>query len=295
VVDGQSSDKTQDIVKTYTSKNSHIRLLQNEKKYAPHAMNIGISQAQGEYIFIISAHASYSEEYFSKLVNYMKELDADCVGPLLSTEVKNKTATSITIKNVLSDKLGVGSSFRTFVSEVKEVDTVAFGCYTRDCFNKYGKFNEKLLRNQDIELNKRIKNQGGKIYIIPEVKATYYARETFGAFAKNAYENGKWNVLTAMYTKTLRSLSLRHFIPLFFLLSLLVSSILSLVSTKGIPLLIFIFVPYLLLLSLRSIQIGSTKSFPRQIYAFLVLHFSYGFGSLVGIIHVLRLFIKGFF
>jgi len=228
LVDGRSSDDTRTMIQTFQQQYSFIKLIDNIQKTAPIAMNLGIKEAKGKYIFILSAHATYNNDYFSKLVTYMDQLDACCVGGILETDVKNKNIKSNAIKEVLMHPLGVGNAtFRTGSIKVQEVDTVAFGCYKKSTFEIYGLFNENLTRNQDIELNKRIVNGGGKIYLIPEIKCTYFARENFTDLAKNNYANGFWNILTAYYTKTLRSLSLRHFIPLLFVLSLFVPIVFS--------------------------------------------------------------------
>jgi len=289
LVDGGSEDGTIAIIEEYRKRYRFFKLLHNPKKIAPTAMNIGIKKAKGDYIFILSAHASYESGYFRELVEYAKRLKAECVGPALVTDVKNSTKTSIAIKNVLSDIFGVGSRFRVGSEEVTQVDTVAFGCYDRKVFDRIGLFDERLVRNQDIELNKRIIRAGGKIYMIPHVKAIYYARETFKELAKNNFQNGKWNILTAYYTKTLSSLSLRHFIPLLFVVSLLLFLILGIFVSK---LFFYLFVLelgiYLAVIGYRSYKIKKGTSFLHQLAAFLTLHLSYGFGSLAGIFEVLK-------
>ena len=288
LVDGDSVDKTVDIIKKYQKKYPFFKLLHNPKKIAPIAMNIGIKDARGKYIFIISAHAKYPNDYFFKLTNFCRNLNADCVGPVLITDVKNKTLTSNAIKNVLSDKFGVGSAFRSGVDEIKEVDTVPFGCYKKEIFDKIGLYDERLVRNQDIELNKRLKKNGGKIYLIPEIKCTYFARETFKDLAKNNFNNGLWNILTAYYTNSLNSLSLRHFIPLLFVLGLLFSLVLGFFNKYFFYLFLIILGLYLSIISIRSFQIKKNTTFFHQLMSFLVLHFSYGVGSLVGIFKVLK-------
>jgi len=290
VVDGMSSDKTREIVKSYSEKYNYIKLLDNPNKIVPKAMNLAIKEAKGEYIIRLDAHSKFPKNYFSKLIEYSQKLNADNVGVAVSTEMKNTTKKSNSIKKVLSHRLGVGNStFRTGVDEVTEVDTVPFGCYKREIFDKYGYYDERLERNQDIELNKRIINGGGKIYLIPDIKCIYYARETFGELAKNNYNNGFWNIITAYYTRTLNSLSLRHFIPLIFLLSLLLPLLLSPFYFKTLYVALFSLSSYLALVIITSFQLrDNSNSLFYLIGSFLTLHLSYGFGSLVGIFSIIN-------
>ena len=293
LIDGGSEDKTIEIISQYQKKYRYIKLYHNEKKIVPIAMNIGIKEAKGEYIVRLDAHASYPKNYFSKLMQWHKKLHAENVGGIVITDIKNQTPTALAIKNVLSDKLGVGSAFRVGVEEIKEVDTVPFGCYKKEIFDNIGLYDERLVRNQDIELNKRIKKRGGKIYLVPEIHATYFARERYKDLAKNNFENGKWNILTAYYTKTLSSLSLRHYIPMLFVLTLGV--LLALIWVDSIFLWLFLtsFILYLTTISIRSWQIRQQSTFLHRLIAFIVLHFSYGFGSVAGIVEVLKLKTKG--
>ena len=295
LVDGMSSDGTRDIIKKYQEKYDFIELIDNEKKIAPVAMNLGIRSAKGEYIIRLDAHASYPVDYFSELIAWSEKLDAQNVGGVVITDVKNKNKKSNSIKEVLSHKLGVGDSeFRTGTKELKEVDTVPFGCYKKEIFEKYGYYDERLVRNQDIELNKRIINGGGKIYLIPTIKCTYFARETFISLAKNNYSNGFWNMLTTYYTNTLSSLSLRHFIPLLFVLSLFLPLILSVVYPKILWIAILSLGSYLSLVILISIKLqNNSNSMLYLTMGFLTLHFSYGLGSLLGVFSVMTKYIKG--
>jgi len=295
VVDGMSRDKTREIVASYSKKYAYIQLLSNPDKIVPKAMNLAIQKAKGAYIIRLDAHASYPKNYFSKLIEWHQKLDADNVGSVIVTEVKNLTKKSASIKEVLSHKFGVGNSdFRTGIKEVKEVDTVPFGCYRKEVFEKYGYYDERLIRNQDIELNKRIINGRGKIYLIPDVQCTYYARENFTDLAKNNFANGKWNILTAYYTKTLNSLSLRHFIPLLFLLSLLVPLILSLLESKFAYVALLSLSSYFALVIMMSFKLRDKQnSFFYLTMSFFTLHFSYGVGSLIGIFFLISKYIKG--
>jgi cellulose synthase/poly-beta-1,6-N-acetylglucosamine synthase-like glycosyltransferase len=295
LVDGMSQDATRRLIEDAQIKYNNIVLIDNPKKTAPFAMNLGIRASSGEYIFILSAHATYDRDYFTKLVENIQVLDASCVGAVLETDVKQKHVKSNAIKEVLMHPFGVGNArFRTGIDTLKEVDTVAFGCYQKSTFKKYGFFDERLTRNQDIELNKRVVNAGGKIYLVPDVRCTYYARETFEGLARNNFANGKWNILTAYYTQTFKALSLRHFVPLLFILSLVLSAIGSLFVPNLAWAGVVSFVSYLALVIIIAFKLAKDKkSLCYLIASFLVLHFSYGLGSLWGLFNVLLKQIKG--
>lgn len=284
-VDGMSGDKTREMVKGYAEKYPFIHLLDNPERIVPYAMNRGIKAAKGEIIMRLDAHASYARNYFSALVNALNTLGADNVGAVCRTDVLNKTPKSLAIKEVLSNKFGVGNSaFRVGVDKVMEVDTVPFGCWRREVFDKYGLYDVRLVRNQDIELNKRILRGGGKIYIIPDTYCTYLARETLRGLAKNNYGNGKWNILTVFYTKQFDSLSLRHFIPLFFVLSLLLPLFLSLIYMPISLLAVISVVLYLGMITAISLKLALRKHLNifYLLCAYGVLHLSYGCGSFMG-------------
>jgi glycosyltransferase involved in cell wall biosynthesis len=295
LIDGGSQDKTINIIEDYMKKYSFIQLLHNTKKIVPISMNMGIKKAEGKYIIRVDAHAFYPKDYFRKLIHYHKKLNADNIGGVIITDIKNKTKKSNSIKEVLSNRFGVGNAdFRTGIDRVKEVDTVPFGCYTKETFEKFGLYDERLIRNQDIELNKRIINGGGKIYLVPDVKAVYYARENFIDLAKNNFSNGKWNILTAYYSKTVNSLSLRHFIPLVFVLSLIIPILLSFINIKFLWLAILSLGSYLALVIIISSKLVDDKnSFFYLVNSFFTLHLSYGFGSLFGIFSTIKKILKG--
>lgn len=289
-VDGMSKDRTREFIAKYAKKHSFIHLLDNPHMIVPYAMNIGIKVAKGDIIMRLDAHSHYQNDYCSVLARRLKELNADNVGVVCKTDVLNKTPKTLAIREVLGNKFGVGNSvFRTGVSEVKEVDTVPFGCWRREVFVKYGLYDVRLVRNQDIELNKRIINGGGKIFIVPDTYCTYLARETYKSLAKNNFDNGKWNILTVYYTKQFKSLSLRHFIPLIFALSIIIPTLLSIVWWPFVLVSLFSLVLYVGLLGFISLRLSISKklNFLYLLWSFIALHISYGLGSLGGTLQLL--------
>lgn len=292
VVDGGSTDDTLVILKGLQSAAPiTMHILHNPMKTPPSAMNIGIKKAAGELIMRLDTHAAYPTNYISTLVAYKEKLQADNIGAVAITEVLNETKTSVAIKKVLSHKFGVGGGlFRTGTDKITEVDTVPFGCYSKSRLQALGGYDERLKRNQDIELNKRLIAKGGKILLIPYTHCVYFARETWRKFAKNNFENGKWNVITAYLTRNFGALSMRHFIPLLFVLSLILPALLALIYWPFIFLSAVSLMAYFSLLTLVVVRMDKTgTSFWHLLLTFLILHFSYGCGSLVGLFHLNKL------
>lgn len=295
VVDGLSTDNTKSILKDLTQEFPQIKVVDNEKQVTPNALNLGIENATGDYILIASAHSSFSQGYISILVQRIKELDnAVAVGGVMLTEVKNETRKSIAIKEVLSNRFGVGNAmFRVGTNEVMKVDTVPFGLYRANLLKAVGGYDERLIRNHDIELSKRLLKSGGAIYLIPEAVCTYYARETYSGMAKNNFRNGKWNILTVFITKNFGSLSLRHFIPLIFLFSLILPLIASLLWWPISLLSAVSFFMYIIGAFYFASSANTQKtSLLHLVYGFFILHLSYGLGSLNGIFILPKFILK---
>ncbi len=285
-IDGKSMDKTPYKLKLYCEQYPFFKYVENPFRNVPSAMNIGIRKSKGDYIIRIDAHSVYPMDYFSKLIKYAEELKSDNIGGFVITDVKNKSCKSLAIKEVLSNRLGVGNSmFRIGTNKIAEVDTVVFGCFKRNVFDRFGLYDERLIRNQDIELNKRIKRGGGKLYQVPDIKCTYFARESLWEFVKNNFLNGLWNVYTLYYTNTFKSLSPRHLIPLLFISSLLIPALLSISYKPLIYLTLITFLTYAFVILINSLYTSYSKriNFYFLFISFFLLHFSYGSGSLIAI------------
>lgn len=297
VMDGMSTDKTKKVVENYLNKYPFIRFLANPKKITPAGMNIGINSANGEIIVITSAHAKIPEDYITKCVYYLNKLNADNVGGVLITLPGENTYIAKAISLVLSHPFGVGNSwFRIGSKKPMLVDTVPFGCYRKAIFDKIGGFNEKLTRTEDNELNYRIRKNGGKIYLIPEIKLYYYARSTLKNLWNQSFGNGKGIIYT---TKMIPgSLSLRHFVPGGFMLCLLGSLLLSFLTEWGKFLFGLILVSYLTVNLYFSIAIGMKEKLqlvPFLVLSFITLHLSYGLGSVYGFLLISHKFNHEFY
>lgn len=280
-VDGMSKDTTVGILEEYKEKYPNlIKVLSNPDKVVPYAMNIGIKEAAGKYIVRLDAHADYAKDYISKCVYYLDTTDAENVGGVAETKAEGFVGNAIA--KMLSSKFGVGNSqFRTNGSS-GYVDTVPFGAFRREAFKKYGGYDERLVRNQDNEMNYRIRKNGGKIYMSDDINLSYYCRDSIKGISQMALKNGMWNVITMKFCPG--SMGVRHFIPFAFVFSVLGLSLLSFVYYGFLILLGIELALYILLDLLFSIKSATTvKEIFLLIILFPVFHIAYGFGSLKGI------------
>lgn len=288
VVDGMSSDGTREIVKRYIAQHPIVELLDNPRLVTPVALNIGIKAAQGDIIVILGAHSYIDKDFLLQSVKALSEHpEAGCVGGVLYAMGRSPISRAIAL--VLGSSFGVGGARYKTGGHDGFVDTVAYGAYRRQVFNKIGLFDERLIRNQDIEFNSRLRRHGGKIYLTPAIKAFYHNPSSFSRFWRQNFANGLWNIYTTKVAPG--TLSIRHFVPFVFVLSLLVSGGLALFTGIGKILLGLTGGSYLLGTLLASIKIGvrkGVKSIPILPLAFFALHFSYGLGSLWGLLTVWR-------
>jgi len=289
VIDGISEDNTRKIVKSFIKEYSFIKLLENPKKIVPTALNIGIRNAKGDIIFRMDAHNIYKKDYVLKCVKYLNKYTVDNIGGIWITLPGDNTIIAQSISLALSHPFGVGNAyFRIGSEEPRNVDTVPFGCYRKDVFKKIGLFNEKLIRNQDLEFNLRLKKAGGRILLVPDIVSYYYARSTLRTLAKNNFSNGFWVVYSSKFAKM--PFSIRHLIPFFFVLSICTSLILSFIYRPFIYLFVLVLVTYLISNVFFSLRISIQKGFKYFVpimASFTTLHFSYGFGSIGGLIKLL--------
>ena len=287
VVDGMSEDGTRGVIQRYTRQYSFIRLLDNPKKVTPAALNTGIKESKGEIILRMDAHASYGNRYISKCVEYLNKYNVDNVGGTVVTVSKYDTFVGKSIVCALTNRFGVGNSdFRIGTNKPKFTDTVFGGCYRRETFKKIGYFNEYLRSAQDIEFNLRLRQQGGKIMLFPDIVSQYYSRSDIRSFLKNALRIGTWVILPFKYTDVF-PVALRHLVPLAFVSSLLIFGILSFFSTFFLLCLLFAAFSYILCNFFFSVRIAIAKKDLRLLFSmpviFTILHISYGLAGIWGL------------
>jgi glycosyltransferase involved in cell wall biosynthesis len=292
IIDGMSSDKTRGIIREYCNNFPFITLIDNPEKIVAHALNMGIKASHGELLIRMDVHCRYPQNYLLTLVHYLFVLNADNVGGVCKILPAKETAICKSIAIGMSHKFGVGNSlFRIGTKDIIKTDTVPFGCFRRELFDQIGLFDEDLIRNQDDEFNARIIKNGGKIYLIPDILISYYARDKVSKMASMFYQYGLFKPLV---NKKLGSpATIRQFFPLLFVGWLISGGIFSFINNIALVIYITVLCIYLSIsfgfAALEARKYKDLNLFFLLPYIFLVIHLSYGWGYIMGIINFIIL------
>lgn len=245
--------------------------------------NIGIKHARGKFIIRPDAHAELTEGYISGALRDLNTFpDAGAAGGKLETKAKSTTGRMIS--EALSMKTGVGnSSFRTG-ADSGFMDTVVYGLYRQEVFQKAGFFNEALVRHQDTEFHHRVIKAGFRLYFDNQLTAVYYCRESIGAIMKQMY-------LIGFYFSSLlehdsgTSLRPRHLAPLIFWLGLIILFISGFWISVLHHVLLAVSILYLSAITVEAIlRFASTGRFVSLAASIVVplLHLAYAAGTFAG-------------
>jgi succinoglycan biosynthesis protein ExoA len=282
VADGLSTDETREIVDSFSTRHPGLRVITNAGKIVTTGLNAAIAAASGDIIVRVDGHCEIAKDYVSQCVRHL-QTGVDAVGGPLDTIGETVVAQAIAVG--MSSTFGVGNSaFRTSKGQTRLVDTVAFPAYPRAVLDRLGPFDEELVRNQDDEYNYRLRKHGGRILLAADVRANYFSRSSLRSLWRQYSQYGFWKV--RVLQKHPRQMSARQFVPALFVTGLLgctLGSILRLVPWSVVA---AVAGSYLLVNLAASVHAARANRRIAMVLplVFAILHFSYGFGFLRGLI-----------
>ncbi len=285
LIDGLSTDKTKIIMQEFAQKESSfisVKVLDNPKKIQATGWNIAIENARGEVVIRIDAHSHLPEDFVEKNMELQESGEMVTGGPRPCI-IENTSAWKETILEVENSLFGSSINRKINVEEKTYVKTMFHAAYRREVFEKAGNFNENLLRTEDNELHYRIGKAGYKFCYSPEIKSYQYARGNFRKMVKQKFGNGK-SVGSTLWVCP-GCLSLFYFVPFFFVLGIIATTILSILGfwhssalMWGLYLLFTFYGTACTIINKKA----NKWTFLTPIL-FLILHISYGVGTFIGI------------
>lgn len=192
---GPSTDTTRELVERAAAQDPRVLVLPNPEGVVSTGLNRALRVITEPLVVRVDGHCLVPPHYVRALVADVRATGASCVGPRLRTVGRSRLQRAVAA--AMSSVLGVGASrFRTS-DRSGDVDTVAFGIYERQTLLALGGFRPELVRNQDDELNARLRRAGGRIYLDANLSVDYFPRATLRGVWRQYFEYGYWRTVTA--------------------------------------------------------------------------------------------------
>jgi len=282
VVDGASTDDSVSVVEEYARRTGRVRVLANPQRIVPTALNIASRAARGEIVMRVDGHTHLAPDYMRIGVETLRRTAADNVGGPMIAVGGGRFGNAVAL--AMASRFGIGAYFH-FATEDREVDTVYLGMYARAVFERIGLFDEELVRNQDDELNYRLRKHGGRIWLTTRMRSEYQNRQSLKTLARQFFQYGLWKV--RVLQKHPRQMSPRQFVPPLFVLSLVVTGLLTPWSEAARWCCAAIIGAYALALTAATVSVARRhgwRHFPLVLLAFATMHLSWGTGFLIGLL-----------
>ncbi len=282
VLDGDSTDRSALLVSELSQRDPRVRLIANPARLQADAFNLGLAQARGKYLVRMDAHTLYQPDYISESIRLLEETGAANVGGVQRAVGQNPTAEAIAA--AVSSRFAAGDAAYRNATTPTWTDTVYLGAWRTDTLREIGGMIPGWAVNEDYEMNVRLRAAGGRIYLSPTIRSTYFVRGSIAKLARQYFRYGFWKVRTLL--KHPGSLRWRQMVAPAFALSLLLTPLL--IWWLG-PLLGTAHIIAYAVANLAASVIVASKSGWRHLLRlpviFLVVHTSWGFGFLAGLLH----------
>ena len=291
LIDGMSEDKTKTIMEAFKTEDNgfyNVQVLDNPARIQAAGWNVAIKNFTGDVLSRIDAHTHIPSD-FSRKVMADIEQGENVVGgkrPCLVESDSKWSKMLLSTENALFGS-SINSSRR---SESKTyIKTMFHASYRREVFDKVGLFNEKLIRTEDNEMHYRIRQAGFRLLYDPEIVSYQYARSSLKRMIKQKFGNGYWIGLTVKVCPG--CLSLYHFIPFVFVLAIIATSVIAASGFPWLSLLMWALYWLFAFVSMVIAMINDGFSFAMLLmpFIFLILHVSYGTGTIAGLLDFKRL------
>jgi succinoglycan biosynthesis protein ExoA len=288
IADGLSDDGTRERLAQLSLADPRIVWMDNPGRIVSTGLNRALARSEGEVIVRMDVHTEYAHDYIAQCLVALAETGADNVGgPWHAVPDVDAGPTAHAVAAAFQSRWVAGGAASRSLDHSGWVDTVYLGCWPRASFERFGLFDESLVRNQDDEHNLRITRGGGRIWQSAAIRSVYRPRESLAALARQYLQYGYWKPF--VMKKHRQAASWRQLVPGVFVAALLIAAVAALAG-PATPLRALL-ASYVLGVGVMSALVvreaHATLGFDRHAaarvpLAIAVYHLSYGAGSLLG-------------
>src|SRR5262245_36140990 len=273
VADGGSTDDTRAIVARLATADPRIKVIDNPERLQAAGLGHIVKQAHGDVIVRMDVHCEYEPDYVRMCVETLERTGADNVGGAQRARARSPFQRAVCA--ALRSPLAVGGAKYRSATAEGFVDTVFLGAFRRKVFETVGLWDPGAITNEDSELNQRILDAGGQVYLSRDIVVHYFPRESFATLAKQYFRYGRGRARTLL--KHGRFPTVRPLIPF-----AMVSAASALLALPPLwPIAPAAFATYALATGAEAVRVGASLgagALPIVWGIFPVLHLSHGVG-----------------
>ncbi len=281
IADGRSTDATRQLISSIASP-VPIVVVDNPAQGTAAGLNRALAASDGDIIVRCDGHAVLPPAYIRTALEVLND-------PEIGPQIGMVGARALTVGRgfvqrgiaaAMSNPVGVGNSKFRYSDQPGFVDTAFLGVFRREVLDAVGGYDESLERNEDYELNMRIRRAGYKIYYEPRLAVEYYPRASLGALASQYFQYGSWKrVVIARHPESAQP---RQLAPVALVGGLLLSPVVALADKRlglVLPLTYSAAV-----LAAAGVESGKRRDLAAAgaVLAIPTMHLSFGLGFILG-------------
>jgi glycosyltransferase involved in cell wall biosynthesis len=290
VADGMSDDGTREALTDIAAQDPRLRFVDNVEHIVSTGLNRALAASTGEVIVRMDVHTVYAADYIAQCIAAIEETGADNVGGPWRAEAEAAGGPmQAAIAAAFQSPAVSGGALSRRLDYDGPADTVYLGAWPRATFERFGGFDEALVRNQDDEHNLRIVRGGGRIRQSSRIRSTYRPRARLRQVFRQYLQYGYWKPF--VMRKHGQPARLRHLVPALFVVALAICIVLAAARLTALPLgaLVALYAAAVVAMSVqvaRSVA-GRPAVWARVPLVIATYHLAYGLGTLFGAFDVL--------
>ena len=279
VVDGESTDRTRDIIADRQALDPRLELITNSVANIPMSLNLAVAAARGEWLVRVDAHSTVPSTYVESLVKLLREGSWGGVGG--RKDGVGHVPAGRAIAAALGSRFGVGNSKYHYATQTEEVDHLPFGAYPVALIREVGGWDERLAANEDYEFDYRLRLRGERLLLDPRIVISWECRQSLPDLFRQYVRYGRGKADVAVLHPS--SLAARHVVAPALVAWLGLAAIVAL-KRPGVA--AAMAAPYGVALAVASAQTGAELDDKAKTYlpgAFAAMHLGWGYGFWAGL------------
>ena len=200
-----SDDGTEQVLAN-TSMELPLRVVESPAGTTPAGLNLAVAASDGEIVARVDSQSRVPPDYIERAVSTLTRTGAANVGGVQRPIGAGGLPSAIAA--AMASAFGGGPAAFRHGRREGSVDTVYLGVFDRSALTSVGGFDETLQRNQDYELNWRLRERGHTVWLDPNLEVGYVPRSDYPGLAGQYFGYGAWK--RAVVMRHPRSLRLRQ-------------------------------------------------------------------------------------